>query len=342
MRNHLFPSILMRSQKRRSLGWLQQPFQIQPGKPAYAYGIRILLILIGPVAVGFAIGNPKVSVIPTLAALSVGLITVGGTYRKQAKAMGAAAIAVTLALLLANLVGDSLLLRLAATFVLTFALSFASLWGAGVTGISITTLLMFIVSLAKFSTFSDPSVLLQQCLLCFAGGLWAMVVSSLLWIVRPYTPVSEAVAGSYLALSALAESLSQGVSHNRVQNGSETKESDSVTKDSQAKKLARSQDAAIQKLSFARDIWTSAWATEKTGSSSHSQGNRLLAFIEDANQINHSLVALTKLIETAASNPFFQHLRPEVEQSAAQIAIALQNISAALKQKQPHKGCPFH
>lgn len=331
----------MRSPKQPPLVWLRQQFQIQPGQPAYVYGVRILLILIGPVGAGFLLHNPKLSVIPTLADLSVGLIAVGGTYRQQAKTMGAAAIAVTLALLLANLIGGSFLLTVATTFALTFLLSFASLWGAGITSISIITLLMFIVSLAKFSTFSSASVLLIQCLLCLSGGLWAIAISCLLWVVRPYTPVTEAVAESYLALSALAKPLGERIAQCKLQGTLGASASNVVNRSIQTKQFVQAQDTAIQKLSFARDIWTSAWATEKTGSFSSLRGNRLLASIEEANQINHALVALSKLVETAAQSSFLQHLRPEVEQVIAQIAIALQNLSATLKQKRPDKKQPI-
>ncbi len=318
----------MRAQQQSALVWLRQPFQIQPGKPAYAYGVRILLILIGPVVAGFLLHDPKVSVIPTLSALSVGLITVGGTYRQQAKIMGGAAITVTLALLLANLISHHFLLTIMVTFALTFLLSFASIWGSGIASISITTLLMFIISLAKFSTFSNASVLFEQCLFCLVGGLWAMAIASLLWVVYPYAPVAEAVAESYWALSAIADYTAQNLFN--VPNAD--------TASSQSKNLGQMQDAAIQKLSVARNIWTSAWATEKTDSFSSARGNRLLASIEAANQMNHALVALAKLIETTAQSSFFQHLQPEAKQATAQVAIALKNLSTALKQNHPdHK-----
>ncbi|MEM8505291.1 MAG: hypothetical protein AAF716_19325 [Cyanobacteria bacterium P01_D01_bin.1] len=77
-----------------------------------------------------------------MATLSVGLITISSTYRRQAQTMSAATIAVTLALLLANLlsnfVSHSLVPTLIVTFVLSFLLSFASLWGSAVTGVCLS------------------------------------------------------------------------------------------------------------------------------------------------------------------------------------------------------------
>ncbi|MGB3299497.1 MAG: FUSC family protein [Phormidesmis sp.] len=308
----------MRSNKRFSFAglqaWFRQQFQIQVGRPAYAYGVRMLLILIGPIAAGFLLKKPELSAIPTISAFSVGLVAVSGTYWRQAKAMGAAAIAVTLALLLATLVGSSFWLTITATFTVVLLLSFASLWGSAITSISVATLLMFVISLAKFSSFASVPVLLEQCLLCFMGGLWAMAISSSFWIVRPYTPAVGAVADCYAALGALAKPLS-----------------DKKGSSSAIERHPQAQDAAVKCLSAARNIWTSAWATEKAESP---RGNQLLTAIEDANQMNHTLVALVELLATTSQSSFFQHIELEVEQAIAQVAIALQALSTALKQKQ--------
>lgn len=255
--------------------------------------------------------------------------------------MGAAAIAVTLALLLANLVSSSFSLTLAATFIVVFLLSFASLWGAATTSISVATLLMFVISLAKFSSFATAPVLLEQCLLCFVGGLWAVVVSSGFWIVRPYTPAVGAVADCYAALSALAKPLGESIAQSAAKSASGTLDGKTQVKRPIERPIERhtqAQDAAIQKLSVARDIWTSAWATEKADSP---RGKQLLASIEDANQMNHTLVALAELMAATCPSSFFQHIQREVKQAIDQVAIALQALSAALKQKQSKQSVPL-
>ncbi|WP_193854501.1 FUSC family protein [cf. Phormidesmis sp. LEGE 11477] len=323
----------MHSPKRRSFSWLQ-PFQIKPSKPAYAYGIRMLVILGGPVAAGFLLHNPGASVLATMAALSVGLIATSGTYLRQIKTMGAATIAVTLALLLANLIGDRTVLTLVVTFFLSFLLSFASLWGAAVTGVCLTGLLMFVISLAKFSSFADPAVLLEQCLLCVAGGLWAISVAAIFWIVRPYAPAAAAVAESNSALSQLAKSLSSDIYQtNRQTNRQINKASiQQNAEQQQSMQWVHSQDRVLQTLSAARNIWTSAWTTENASSS---RGNRLLVSIEEASAIDRLLNALARLLITTASGRLLANIKPEIKGVIEQVAIALEDLSIALKQKQP-------
>lgn len=278
----------------------------------------MLLILGGPVAAGFLLHNPGASVISTMAALSVGLIATSGTYLRQIKTMGAATIAVTLALLLANLVGNRTALTLVVTFFLSFLLSFASLWGAAVTGVGLTGLLMFVISLAKFSAFADPPVLLEQCLLCVAGGLWAIAVAAIFWIVRPYAPAAAAVAESYSALSQLAKSLSSDIYHtNRASIQQNAMQQQSM-------RWVQAQDRVLQKLSAARNIWTSAWTAENASSP---RGNRLLVSIEEASSIDRLLNALAKLLVTTASGRLLANIKPEIEGVIEQVVIALEDLS---------------
>ena len=98
----------------RHLNWLQQQFQLNPGKPDYINAIRTLLILSGPIAAGFFLGQPKLSAIPTVSAFFVGTIAVKGTYRQQAVATSMATVGVTLALLIANIVSGNFWLAILA------------------------------------------------------------------------------------------------------------------------------------------------------------------------------------------------------------------------------------
>ncbi|MGB3669541.1 MAG: hypothetical protein WA984_05490 [Phormidesmis sp.] len=47
--------------------------------------------------------------------------------------------------------------------------------GTTMASISLATSLMFIVSLARFSSFPDWRAILEQCVLYCAGGLWPML-----------------------------------------------------------------------------------------------------------------------------------------------------------------------
>lgn len=307
----------MPSKNRHPFNWLQQQFQLNPGKPDYINGIRTLLILSGPLAAGFFLGQPKLSAIPTVSAFFIGTIAVKGTYRQQAVATSMATLGVTLALLIANFVSGNFWLAILTTFTFIFLLSLASLFGAAMARVSFVTSFMFIISLAKFSSFPDLATVLEQAVLCMAGGLWVMILSWVLSIARPYTPAVQAVADCYQALGRLTQLVKESVSDQQPEDWT--------------RQFLQAQDVAIGNLTSARDIWTSAWTVGKSGSP---RSRQLLVLIEDANQIIHALVALGELIAIASQNPLFEHLHTEIEQTIEQVALSFQRLSRVLKKKQ--------
>ena len=135
-------------------------------------------------------------------------------------------------------------LAIVTTFVVIFLLALASLFGSAMTGASFATSIMFVIALARFSSFPNLTAVLEQCLLCFTGGLWAMALSSALWIVRPHTPVMQAVADCYLALSKLAYLASERRSFSQKQ-------------EDWIEQFLQAQDTVTQNLASARSIWTS-------------------------------------------------------------------------------------
>ncbi len=306
-------------QNRSSLSWLWQPLQLQPGKPDYINGIRTILALGGPVAAGFLLGQPKLSTIPTIAALFVGIVSASGTYRQQATTTGAAAVGVTLALLVANLVSGSFWLAVFTTFVVIFALSLASLIRASMAGIGLVTSIMFIISLAKFSSFPTLTAVLEQSLLCLGGGLWVMVLSSLLWIVRPYTPAVKAVADCYLSLGELTQ---------RAKEMTQAGAPDSPRRAERVQRFLQTQDVVILSLTAARNIWTSAWTI---GKSESARSRQLLVLIEDANQTLNDLAALGELIIIASRNSLFEKIKEEIELVLEKMSICFQDVPRHLE-----------
>lgn len=300
---------------RSILDWLRRLFKLKPGKPAYIYGVWILLVLGGPILVGFLLGYPQISAIPAVSALFVGMINKNGSYRQQAAATGTATVALALALLIANLVNTHFGLSIVATFVIVFCLALISVLGTPMASIGLTTSIAYIIFLAKFSTFPTLEIVFEQCLLCLAGGLWTMLMSSGLWILRPHTPAVEAVAESYRALGKLAQ-----LAEEKVVNPQKEKE--------WAQRFLQQQDLVTQNLTSARNIWASIWATDKIGSP---RGNQLLILIEDASQIIDLLVALAELIVIASRNSFFKYLQSDIEQSTEQVSVSLLRLATGLR-----------
>ncbi|MBD2358199.1 FUSC family protein [Tolypothrix sp. FACHB-123] len=296
------------------LSWLLQQFQLKPGKPAFVYGLRAILALGVPIAVGIITGHGAASAIAVMAAMFVNMVDVGGAYRQKATAMIAATIGVTVAFLLANLVSSNLWLALPTTFIVIFLAGLAGLFGSVAASVSLVISIMYVVALAKFASFPDLSAVLWQCLLSLAGGIWAMVLSLGLWAIRPYTPVMESVAKCYLSLSKFVELASQ-----RVLNPEDMQ--------NWTKQFLQAQDTVTQDLSDARNNWASVWTRQKTV---NLRGNQLLILIEDANQIINSVVAEVELLAIASPSPLFSGLQPEIWQVMAELAIAMQTLSTAI------------
>jgi uncharacterized membrane protein YccC len=320
----------MPSAHQRPLNWLLQQFQLKPGKPAILYGLRTLLAVSGPIAVGFILGHPAASAIAVMGAMFVGMVDAGGAYRQKATAMLAATLGVTVALLIANLVSSTLWLSIPTTFLVMFIAGLAGLFGTPAATVSLVTSIMFIVSLARFASFPDFSTVLQQCALCLAGGVWAMVLSLGLWVLRPYAPVIQAVATCYATLSKFVSMASE-----IPLNAEQRRE--------WAEQFLQAQDSMIQDLTSARSVWSAVWTQREAA---NLRGNQLLVLIEDANQITNSVVALVELLAIcckqqrwttsrfanaiASHRPLFQPLYGEIQQVMEQSATAVQSLSDAI------------
>lgn len=304
----------MSSKSQRSLNWLLQQFQLKPGKPDIAAGLQTLVVVLVPIGVGVLMGHPAASAIAVMGAWSVALVNVEGAYRQQATAKIAAAISITAMLFLANLVDGTLWLSALTMFLVMFIAGFVSLYGQAASSISLTTSIMFIVALAKFAAFPDWSTVLQQCALCLAGGIWSIVVSLGLWVLRPYAPVLQSVANCYGTLSQLVASAGE-----RAANPSDRNE--------WATRFLQAQDNFTQALTAARSVWSAVWTPQRTA---NLLGNQLLVLIEDTPQIANSVVALVEQLSISSDHRLFPQVQREIQQGMEQLAAALQQISKAI------------
>jgi uncharacterized membrane protein YccC len=293
-------------------GFLQQ-FQLKPGQPAIAASLQLLLSVLGPLIVGIVVGHPAQSAIPIMGAWMVAIVNVGGVYRQQATAKFVAIISITAMLLLANLVHGIVWLSLLATFLVMFLLGFAGLWGATASAISLTASIMFIVALAKFATFPNLSTVLQQCLLCFGGGVWSIVVALGIWQFNPYKPVTQSVSDCYQALNQLVEAAKGRVAYPDDRRAQFTL-------------FLQAQDNFTQALTTARDRWSAAW----TEGARDLAGNQLLILIEDTPTLANFAVTLVEQVVVVSDHALFQSLQPAIQQSLEQLAAVLKQMSAAI------------
>ena len=314
----------MQSTDKRPLSWLFQQFQLKPGKPAIFSGLRSLFILGVPIGVGIISGHAPASAIATMAAWFVGMVNVDGAYRQRATAMIAATIGVTLMFVIASLVSSHLWLAVPTTFLVIFIAGLASLYGNVAASVSLVTSIMFVISLARFASYSNLSTLIQQSALCLAGGTWTTALLLGLWVVRPDVPAMQVVANCYLSLSKFVDLEGQ-------------RTLDPKARQQWAQQFLQAQDTIIQDLTAARSVWTTIWTRQK---GANLRGNYLLVLIEDVNQIVNSVVALSELLAIASEHQLFSRLQKEIQQVIEQLAIALQMLSQAIAKgkNSPHLG----
>jgi uncharacterized membrane protein YccC len=312
----------MSSKSQRSLNWLLQQFQLKPGKPAIAASLQTLVSVLVPIGVGVLMGHPAASAIAVMGAWWVGLVNVEGAYRQRATAKIAAAISITAMVFLANLVHGTLWLSALTMFLVMFIAGFVNLFGQAASSISLTTSIMFIVALAKFAAFPDWSTVLQQCAFCLAGGMWSIVVSLGLWVLRPYTPVLQSVANCYGTLSQFVKSAGE-----RAANPDDCNE--------WTTRFLQAQDNFTQALTTARSVWSAVWTPQKTA---NLPGNQLLILIEDTPQIANSVVALVEQLSISSDHQIFQQVQREIQQGMEQLASTLQRMSKAMVAPQTAKG----
>jgi uncharacterized membrane protein YccC len=300
----------MPSTQPKLINWLWKHFQIKPGKPAIAPGLRTALALCVPLGLGLFTNHISWGTTIALAALYVSIADVGGAYRHRAIVLVAATIGVAVAMPLAGVVGHVSWLAMGMTFLWVFVAGLTGLYGNSATTVGFVTSLMFVVSIAVPS----PPTSIERFALCLVGGIWTMILSLGLWVVNPYKPVQQAVAKCYIDLAALIEQAGQINSNHKSWQ-------------QQLQEIALIQDTLTQNLETARSVW-SAVRSERLGASS--RGIELLVLLEDASLMMTSVVALTEMLEVLADNPQFTQIEVEIQQAMQQLAIAMKILAHAI------------
>jgi len=289
---------------------LWKHFQLEPGKPAIALGLRTALALCVPLGLGIYTHHLSWGTTIAIAALYISIADVGGAYRHRATVMITATIGISIAMPLAGIVGHVWWLAILTTFLWVFMAGLIGLYGNSSTTVGFITSLMFVVSIAVPS----PPTPIERLLLCLVGGMWTMLLSLGLWLVHPYKPVQKAVAQCYFNLAALIEQASQ------IKNGDKSGEQE-------LPQTSLLQDTMTRDLETARSVW-SLVRSERQGASN--RGIQLLVLLEDANLIMNSVVALTEIWEVLADNPLLPQIEAEIQMAMQQLAISMNLLGVAI------------
>ena len=249
-------------------------------KPAYAAGLRAAVATMVPVIVGSALTGEAATWM-SLAGFNGALTDRGGSYRTRALTMGLLAVTAAIGVGLGALAHGHLVAAILLTFAVSVACALARVWGAPGAGIGGAVLCSYLISLAVPPDGATEA--LHRALFAIAGGAWAMLISLVLWPLRPYRPVRVAVAACYRAVANYADDLAA-----RTQRGDSHDAWELLTPTVTVR-------AAIEE---ARAVL----ASTRLGRPGESErGERLLVLHEAAEQMFVHLIALGDTIESMAA-----------------------------------------
>ena len=285
--------------------------QSEPGKPAIANGLRAALSLGIPMLIGQVINQRESGLFIGLIAYFVNLANVAGSYQIKAKAMAIllqrgyanATLGITISVFIGTLVASIPILAVILTFLWGMASGFASLYGN--TGANVG----LVVGTSFISTISLPGdldVALMRSLLCLIAGGWAMLLSLVMWPLKPYDLLRIAVAECFNALANYLQTF--------------------------AGKAATTEN--ILDVRKALETARMTLGTARIGQSAQSwMGEQLLVLIQDGDRLLGSVIALTELLETYSHQQQYRSVQYLIDDALTQMSIVFRSIAKVISGK---------
>lgn len=274
-------------------------------RPAYAAGLRAALATAAPLLLAQLLhtgGATWMSVAGFLGALA----DKGGPYRTRATTLLALVLGGGAAAALGAFVAEHPAVAIPTTFVVAVAAGLARAYGDAGASVGIGVLNAYVISLGYPPVSpGDPLARLGYFL---AGGAWAMLLSLVLWPLRPYRPLRQAIAAAYRAVAEYADYL--------------------------AARAGGGDSSAPLGVRAALEIAHAALATVRRGRAGESgRGERLLVLGETADQVYGNLFGLSDVVESlprAVSGGAAQRALAEV---ARDVAETLRAVAAAIEEE---------
>ncbi|NUQ21268.1 MAG: FUSC family protein [Gemmatimonadaceae bacterium] len=189
---------------RRSLHHVRVATMRGAARPAWIAGLRAAVATMVPVIAGAALPGGAATWM-SLAGFNGALNDRGGSYRTRALTMSLVTVIGAVGLGLGGLAHGHLPAEIALTFAVAVLCGIARVWGAAGAGVGGAVLSSFLISLAiPPGGLHDAA---QRVIFALVGGAWAMLLSLVVWPLRPYRPVRVAVASCYRAVAAYADDL---------------------------------------------------------------------------------------------------------------------------------------
>jgi uncharacterized membrane protein YccC len=182
---------------------------VADASPAWAAGFRAALATVLPLIVGSYL-PAGAGTWMSLAGLNGAIIDKGGPYRTRAIILSNLAVASAIAAISGTVLAGHLIPAAVVAFIVAMLCGLVRAWPDFGPGFGVTVLVTFAIALAvPAPTFGAAAM---RGVWIIVGGVWAMLLSTVLWPLRPYRPVRERVAQCYRAISRFAIAHADGLS----------------------------------------------------------------------------------------------------------------------------------
>jgi uncharacterized membrane protein YccC len=277
-------------------------------------GLRAATACAVPVVVAELLDRPVITWM-SVAAFWACLADNGGPFRTRLSAMGGVTLLGAIGSVVAALIAGTDMLVLAVLYagLVAFAGSFARIFGNAATSVGLLVTTSVLVSLGMPPM--PPAEVPLFGALFFAGGLWAMVLTLLIWRLHPYQPARAAIALSYEALADLA----RGIAETHHHPGRDHASWDTLS--------LRRRRPSREAIEAARGILADL-RRGRLGESGRGEG--LILLLESADQIFLGLIGLSELLERRVVSPEQEATPDTIEHAVDLLAPALHVVAALL------------
>ena len=282
--------------------------RLAPVRPAVKAGLRASLATILPAVVSSLL-HISGGIWMCVGGFNTSFADKGGSYRSRALSMGAAALACSLSATVAGLVSNHPALAVPAALLWVTACSYAGVYGAAATTVGNTAATTFVISLAL------PATGLLGCLergaFLVGGALWAMLLSLVLWPIRPYRPARLALSRCFHGVADLAGEV--GMLSTRPEDA-----------DSWQTLIQRQHGRIRATLEETR---LTLEATRRGRHGESPRGERLLVLLQIADAVFSVLVALGDVTESLVREAGASPAQQEVERALSAASQALHELA---------------
>lgn len=303
---------------RRLVEHTKEVARFAPVRPAVKAGLRAAIAAIVPVLVASTLKLPG-GLWLSVGGFNAAFLDKGGSYRTRATGMAASGLAGALSVVVGGLAGHHPVLAIPLTLLWVTGCSFARVYGAAATTVGNTAAVGFVISLALPA--ASLSAALTRGGFLILGCLWAMLLSLVLWPLRPYRPARFAVARCFRTVAEQAEEVG------RLSSGADSAAWQAL--------IQREHARMRETLEETREVLA---ATRRGRHGESGRGERLLVLLQAADAMFGTLIALGDAMESLSHGG--RPIQAEVASTLSAFSRSLQELARLVETEGPARQLP--